>query len=86
MGNHEAGINNEPQRQIAVASAVLSGFFGLVDALEDSARHSTTESVDGSWFRLNLAIIRRWHQLPLVVSVRATQEWYLIEHVLLEPF
>src|SRR5438552_7470056 len=88
MRNREAGMDNEPQRHMAVASAVLSGFFGrVVDALRTAhatALTRTRKSVDGSWLRLNLSIASR--RFAFVMRVCATQERYLIQHVLLEPF
>jgi hypothetical protein len=57
---------------MAVASAVLSGFFGRVeDALRTAtALTKTKKSVDGSWLRLNLSIASR--RFAFVMGMRAT--------------
>src|ERR1700693_2417343 len=88
MRNREAGMDNEPQRHMAVASAVLSGFFGrVVDALRTAhatALTRTKKSVDGSWLRLNLSISAR--RLAFVMGMRAAEEWNFVEDMFLEPF
>ena len=38
--------------------------------------------MDARWFRSHLSS----RGLAFVMSVRAAQKWYLVEHVLLEPF
>jgi hypothetical protein len=67
-------MDNEPQRHMAVASAVLSGFFGRVeDALRTAhakALTKTKKSVDGSWLRLNLSTASR--RFAFVMGMRAT--------------